>query len=701
MKTRLLLVNPSKGFNAGCIPLGLASIAAYVKQHVPEVEIALLDANCQDIYADYIPSDIVAITATTQDISEAITFAEYTTTFIRKPLRILGGPHISTYRILPPSFSIGVIGEGEETMVELVRLDGSKKFSDIKGICYNECGKTIVTEPRPLIADLDTLPIPDRDIANMDYYLKPRNLIPYYTGRTLTMITSRGCPFNCVFCSSKVHWQKFRAFSAERVVAEIELLVSKYHAEIIHIFDDLFIADRNRLKLIHDLLIMKGLHKRVKFMCLARSDMLDDKTMRMLKEMNVAVIGIGMESGNPRTLHYLKKNTTTVERNRDAIELASRYGIVVMGSFMIGNPYETEEELMGTLEFIREYRTAPYFSPLVYIAAAFPGTAFWEYGKDNGVDVENFRNIVMDIPKDITTLSNAPLLTKIPLQRFFEISQMFAREQSFGGIKKYIFAPGSPLDAFKAFGMGAIIADNPAYGMIDVGRMVSEYVKCKTMPLPFVPVDGALNYNIILTDEMRELYHPVEQQMWKYVPGMMQRKLKRATVQQAFTLNTVHSFMTSTDSPKVLCVGSFEDTTAASLKVLGYDIEEIDPTVNCDLDEFCRRPRTKLGSYSVVFSTSVIEHVDDDEQFVRQIASLLRPGGVMVLTCDFNDAYVPGMKKPTVDKRLYTRADLVRLVTAAGNCSLIDPPLWGLSEPDFEYEGSTYSFATLVMGKWI
>jgi radical SAM superfamily enzyme YgiQ (UPF0313 family) len=481
---RVTLVNVSQGFFQGMIPLGLASIAGYLKQYGAPMEITLLDSNCQDIYQDYEPANLVGIGAVTQDIKHAIRFAEFVKSQGNVPV-ILGGVHITTYRVLPPPFDLGVVGEGEETMLKLVQLE--KFFPDIlksvRGVCYNEKGHTVFTEPRPLIAQLDSIPIPDREIANLDYYLIKRLMIPYHFGRTLTMITSRGCPFNCVFCSTRIHWQKFRAFSAERVIEEIELLIGKYNAEIIHIFDDLFIADKKRLSKIHRFIVEKGINKKVKFMCLVRSDIIDDVTMNMLKEMNVVITGIGMESGSPDMLKYLKRRTTTIEDNRRAIELANRYNIPTMGSFMLGNPGETEADLLETLKFIRSYRYSPFLSPLSYISTAFPGTEFWNYAKEKGVNVENFDNIVMDIPNNPEPLKKAPLLTDIPLDRFFTIIQLFAKETAYGGIKRYIFLPKNIFSFLWAYLLGIRLERSIIRGIVEVTKIILRFIKYKrTVP---------------------------------------------------------------------------------------------------------------------------------------------------------------------------------------------------------------------------
>lgn len=701
---RLTLVNPSQGFSTGCIPLGLASISAYLKKYGGMKEIRLLDANCQDLYQNFIPPDIVGITSATQDIKHAIRFAEFVKSHGDIPV-ILGGVHISTYRILPAPFDVGVIGEGEETMLELMQLKDftQETISSVKGICYNVGGKTFFTEPRPIISPLDRIPIPDRDFANLDYYLRKQQIIPYHSGRSLTMISSRGCPFNCVFCSTKVHWQKFRSFSAERVLEEIELLINKYGAEIIHIFDDLFIADKKRLIEIHNLIVKKGINKQVKFMCLVRSDMLDDQTMTLLKEMNVVVTGIGMESGCPRTLNYLKRRTTTVEKNRHAIELSNKYNIPTMGSFMVGNPGETEEELLQTLEFIKGYRHSPYLSPLSYIAAAFPGTEFWLYAKERNIPVENFDDIVMDIPDTIDKLKCSPLLTEIPMERFFAITQLFAKEGRYGALKKYIFLPDNWLSYVKAYCGGILIERNPIIGIIEVTRILFNFIKYKKMARQlFIPARGTVSFNRILDKEAREQYNHVVEQMFTYVPRMMKRKIPEANVQQAFVLDAVYSFASRVKSPKILCVGSYEDTAAASLKVMGNPVEEIDPSINYDLDTYLHLPTTTPGSFDVIFSTSVIEHVADDETFVSQIASLLKPGGVCVLTCDYNDAYILGDRLPQADLRFYTKKDLLeRLVPCAIGCTLIDEPRWDNSMPDFTYDSCLYTFATLTFQKSI
>jgi SAM-dependent methyltransferase len=218
------------------------------------------------------------------------------------------------------------------------------------------------------------------------------------------------------------------------------------------------------------------------------------------------------------------------------------------------------------------------------------------------------------------------------------------------------------------------------------------------VPEPAQTTTGVLNR--VLDDQARALYAPVVEELFRLAPGMMARKIPAANVQQAFVFDTVRKLLAHHRSPKVLCVGAFEDTASAGVKGCGYAVEEIDPALNWDLDAFWRRPETRKGTYDVVFSTSVIEHVEDDELFVAQIADLLAPGGHAVLTCDFNDAYRPGDRVPQEDFRFYTARDLgERLLARMPGCRLADRPVWGHGRPDFAYAGIPYMFASFVVRK--
>ena len=210
-----------------------------------------------------------------------------------------------------------------------------------------------------------------------------------------------------------------------------------------------------------------------------------------------------------------------------------------------------------------------------------------------------------------------------------------------------------------------------------------------------------MSLNRILTNEDRKHFEPLIKDMSETCPEMMSRKIGAANVQQSFALDHV---LTLLESPPfdgygtICCAGSFEDTAGEFLRVMNYDITMVDPAINSDLHTI----RTSTDKkFDMVLSVSVLEHVQNDEEFIEDICVLLNPGGTAVLTCDFNDAYKPGDPLPATDVRFFTKHDLSeRLVKVleSNGCALADTPDWN-APPDFIYQGHLYSFATFVFTK--
>jgi SAM-dependent methyltransferase len=209
--------------------------------------------------------------------------------------------------------------------------------------------------------------------------------------------------------------------------------------------------------------------------------------------------------------------------------------------------------------------------------------------------------------------------------------------------------------------------------------------------------------NRILDDEARQLYKSAEEKLFELVSKTMSKKIGRANVQQAFVFDTVYRHLNKYNNPKLLCVGSYEDTASMALQRMGYVVEDIDPMINYFLQEYYTKPSTLKNSYNIVFSTSVIEHDPDDESFIKCVSGLLAPGGIAVITCDYKDGWKPGDLKPEVDARFYTKADLEkRLLSCIPDCELVDSPQWDCPNPDFNYLGKyQYTFATFVIRKKI
>ena len=205
--------------------------------------------------------------------------------------------------------------------------------------------------------------------------------------------------------------------------------------------------------------------------------------------------------------------------------------------------------------------------------------------------------------------------------------------------------------------------------------------------------------NKLLNQKEHANYVAALKLMEEHSPEMLSRKIKEATIQQAFTLQTALDL-----TPKgglVLSAGSWEDTATESLKKLGYDVIDVDPAINSDLKTYFDNNSDKHGKIDSVVSTSVIEHVERDEEFIDCICKLLKSGGYGIVTMDYNNGYLNGgVTKPNEDVRLYTEFDLrIRLnnILEDNECELLEADYNG--ENDFCYAGHWYTFATFVFKK--
>lgn len=214
-------------------------------------------------------------------------------------------------------------------------------------------------------------------------------------------------------------------------------------------------------------------------------------------------------------------------------------------------------------------------------------------------------------------------------------------------------------------------------------------------------VPDGRGFNKRLDDRSRHAYGTALAEMQARVPELLERKIPEANIQQAFGLDTVMRLARRYMAPRILAVGAYEDTTVATLKAVGYIVEEVDPLVNgLDLAGFYASNQGVLASFDMVVCISVLEHVEDDETFMRMVADLLAPDGVAVFTVDFSNLYPEHGRKPSVDYRLYTSHDLGhRLMAAMPDCALLDPPDWDDGEDDFQLGDVRYAFASWVFRK--
>lgn len=369
--TKLVLVNAGKNYEYGVHePLHLLVLASYVKQFGHKVAIADQIAG-EDIFKKIktLNPDFVGITGTTAVIADSYEISDWCKANGFKT--ILGGVHVS---VMPEEglehADYVVKGEGEQALLNI--LEGKAK----PGIVFGE-----------YIKDLDELPKIDRDLINIKYYQKGKDRTPgthlhFVPSNTKlnSILSTRGCPFNCIFCHNSWRGLPVRMHSAKRIIKEMKELEEKYQTGAVFFMDDDFLFSKQRVREFCKL--YKENNLKIIWGCQARVTAIDEEILKILKEVNCKQITFGFESGNQRILGLLKNNMTTVEQNKKAAQLVKKSGILSTGSFMIGNPTETEEEIEQTKRFIIENNLDGFG---VSITTPFPGTKLWEMCKQKGV----------------------------------------------------------------------------------------------------------------------------------------------------------------------------------------------------------------------------------------------------------------------------------------------------------------------------
>jgi len=371
-------------------PMGLVYLATYLRDKIKIKNIKIFDSNFNNLNEDLrkFSPDIIGVGPMTINYSEAVEFSENYKKERNIPI-VIGGVHISTLPVsLNSCFDIGVIGEGEETFSEIVDLYLKKRRFDIKdlkkikSIIFRNKNKLIKTEKRPFI-ELDSLPFPDFNFVNKDYFREHEGAEGIV--KKAFVLTSRSCPYNCKFCSTKQFWGVLRLHSPEYVARLIKYFIENYGSNYVQIMDDLFTMSVDRLKKIkRELENLHVLDKIKGMVCHSRANLMNDELCKVLKELKVNAVSFGFESGSERMLNWLKGGSVTVEMNRNAVKISKKYGFKVYGSLMYGSPGEKIEDIRETnkfIDFLIENKADNVWS---FISTPFPSTIFWEIAVKKG-----------------------------------------------------------------------------------------------------------------------------------------------------------------------------------------------------------------------------------------------------------------------------------------------------------------------------
>ena len=400
---KILFINPPyanfEGLKEGgghMLPLCFGYLAAYAGKKIPELKFEILDCEAEGLNYRQIKKrventtpDVVGITALTPPMKHVYKISEIIKEIYPNASVVVGGTHptILPERTMTEGKKIDfiVVGEGERTFVELIQaLRGNQKeFSNIAGLCWRKKDKIIVNQSRNLIKKLDEIPFPARDIFNLKLcYSAPTKKVS--EENVTPILTSRGCPFNCIHCASKIIWRGYARYrSADNVVAEIEECINKYNLREFNFLDDTFTVNKKRVIEICNKIIEKKL--RIYWICFARADTIDDELVQVMKKAGCRKISFGLESGNQRILDLMRKKTT-IEQGRKAVKITRKYGLKVHASFMLGNVGETVQTIKETISFAKslDLDNAAFF-----ITSPCPGTDLYKIAQSLGYINQN------------------------------------------------------------------------------------------------------------------------------------------------------------------------------------------------------------------------------------------------------------------------------------------------------------------------
>jgi radical SAM superfamily enzyme YgiQ (UPF0313 family) len=313
-------------------------------------------------------------------------------------LVVVGGPDPANYldEYLSRGADVVAIGEGEQTLEELVPhlvQYGARNMASVQGIAYRgDDGEIVRTEPRPMIPDLDAQPFPDRAAIDQHEYV---NIWRKHHGMgSVSLITARGCPFTCTWCSHSVFGYSHRRRSPHNVVNEVEEIVAKYAPDLLWYADDVFTINHKWLFEYSAELERRGLHR--PFETISREDRLNEEVVQTLARMGCYRLWIGAESGSQRVLDAMKRRTNA-ERVRSLVHLLQKYGIEVGMFIMLGYDGEERSDLEATVEHLKLAGPDTFLTTVAYPIKGTPYYASvadkvisrraWEQGSDRDYTV--------------------------------------------------------------------------------------------------------------------------------------------------------------------------------------------------------------------------------------------------------------------------------------------------------------------------
>jgi len=371
-------------------PLGLMYIAAVLEKAGHQVQIFDADPEYQATMMKEIKEfkpELIGLSFLTVAYQRAFNLCKTLKKEMPDAIYCAGGVHTTVKpRETLKEFDLDfiVIGEGEDTIVEACEKLGRKEgLTGVNGVMYRDNEEIIVNEGREMIKDLDSIPFPARHLIDMKPYLKPPGIIRGYAEKNqTTIVTSRGCPFKCIYCGShNIFGRRTRRRSVKNVVDEIEHLVKNYDMKGIYYCDDTFTLSSRWVKEYCEELRKRNLN--IKWGCQSRVDQTDRELMSKMKESGLVQLDFGVESGSEKILKVLGKGGAgdRTAQIKESFKLCKELDIRTLATFIIGNPEETREDIDESFKVAKEI-DADYTA--FYFLTPYPGTDIYTMAIENG-----------------------------------------------------------------------------------------------------------------------------------------------------------------------------------------------------------------------------------------------------------------------------------------------------------------------------
>jgi radical SAM superfamily enzyme YgiQ (UPF0313 family) len=388
-------VESQRGLNP---PITLAYVAASILKSGHEVKLVDMDAEnidhhkLSEVVKQYDP-DMVGLSVMLNNLIVCLELAELIKKINSDIKIIFGGIMVNLYpksTISYESVDYGVIGEGEQTFPELLEyLEKKLPLKKVRGLVFKNNNEIIVNDSRPPIEEMDEIAYPARELLDNSKY---KSLISHKSPITI-LFTSRGCPYQCNFCSKPSFWNKWRFHSPKYVANEFEVCADLGIKEIL-VYDDIFTSNSQRVRKVCEEINKKQLD--ISWDIRTRIDLVHRDDLNVLKKSGCVRINYGVESGDPEILKILNKGYT-IEKIKNAFKISKELGFETLGYFMIGSPNETKASIMKTFKLMKELD--PDYIHLTHVVP-YPKTKLFDMAVQRGLAMpdawENLENLNYD-----------------------------------------------------------------------------------------------------------------------------------------------------------------------------------------------------------------------------------------------------------------------------------------------------------------